>query len=521
MTTTTKLVLLKLLILTHGSYSALADQSQNRSEFYTSVVRMEQLLQTELAILDRLDAFIVKSEDQLRLLKRKRDRFHAEISGAAENPIPFVSNPISAFLMTKRLVKDYWEVDALIRKGVGVEVIAGSTVLPSEEDLQGIAEGLSRLQEVYKMKAVELALGKVYGHNPVRELTVEECYRIGKAMAQGQCFANANQWFREALLRLRVEESLGVSRFEILDYYSYSLSEVGRYKEALELTNELLEINSTYVGGIVKKKVIEDWLYRIEKSGRKRKRPTSALLTLYEKLCRGDYVRPVEVTSQLFCRYETSASAFLQLAPLKQEAINLDPFIVIYHEAVTDREITRLIELARPQIKRSAVGDTKNELVSKYRISQNTWLGDDDDPLVATINRRAKDMAGGLNEQSYEKLQVNNYGLGGFYSIHYDWSRNAVPFPNMGVGNRIATLMFYLSDVEQGGATVFPRLNLAVRPRKGTAIFWYNLRRNGKGDKRTLHAACPVLVGSKWVANKWIHEYHQEFVRPCELDPKK
>ena len=31
------------------------------------------------------------------------------------------------------------------------------------------------------------------------------------------------------------------------------------------------------------------------------------------------------------------------------------------------------------------------------------------------------------------------------------------------------------------------------------------------------HAACPVLVGAKWVANKWLHEFGQEFKRPCEL----
>lgn len=29
--------------------------------------------------------------------------------------------------------------------------------------------------------------------------------------------------------------------------------------------------------------------------------------------------------------------------------------------------------------------------------------------------------------------------------------------------------------------------------------FWWNLHRSGEGDGDTLHAACPVLVGDKWV----------------------
>ena len=30
------------------------------------------------------------------------------------------------------------------------------------------------------------------------------------------------------------------------------------------------------------------------------------------------------------------------------------------------------------------------------------------------------------------------------------------------------------------------------------AVFWYNLKKNGKGNPMTRHAACPVLVGQKW-----------------------
>lgn len=77
-----------------------------------------------------------------------------------------------------------------------------------------------------------------------------------------------------------------------------------------------------------------------------------------------------------------------------------------------------------------------------------------------------------------------------------------------------------MSDVDAGGATVFPQLELSLWPKKGTAAFWHNLHPSGEGDTLTRHAACPVLVGTKWVSNKWIHERGQEFRRPCELDPR-
>ena len=107
--------------------------------------------------------------------------------------------------------------------------------------------------------------------------------------------------------------------------------------------------------------------------------------------------------------------------------------------------------------------------------------------------------------------------MGGQYEPHYDYSRKKGNF-NPHTGNRIATLMVYLSDVQHGGKTAFLIPGIAVSPLKGSALFWYNLHLSGEPDPNTRHAGCPVLAGVKWVLNQWFRERGQEFTKTCDLD---
>jgi len=67
-----------------------------------------------------------------------------------------------------------------------------------------------------------------------------------------------------------------------------------------------------------------------------------------------------------------------------------------------------------------------------------------------------------------------------------------------------------------GGDTLFPEFHASITPKKGSALFFWNvLERPGSEDyqvdmflnvdTKLRHAGLPVLSGEKWVANRWIH----------------
>lgn len=154
------------------------------------------------------------------------------------------------------------------------------------------------------------------------------------------------------------------------------------------------------------------------------------------------------------------------------------------------------------------------------------WLRDDPYSFVARLSA-AVSATTGLRMESAELMQVVNYGVGGHYSPHADYALPHEQLTDMELtlGQRAATWLMYLSSVTVGGSTIFPSLGIKVDAMEGRALFWINLlpkpsnesyfvrnpmnRTRSQGDHRTMHGACPVLVGSKWIATKWIHELGQ------------
>jgi 2OG-Fe(II) oxygenase superfamily len=92
-----------------------------------------------------------------------------------------------------------------------------------------------------------------------------------------------------------------------------------------------------------------------------------------------------------------------------------------------------------------------------------------------------------------------------FYQSHHDY----IPEQRrLHYGPRIATLLMYLSDVEEGGATHFPFLNVTVQPKRGRIVLWSNVLHTQPNvmDLRMVHQALPVQQGVKFASNLWIHQ---------------
>jgi prolyl 4-hydroxylase len=108
-----------------------------------------------------------------------------------------------------------------------------------------------------------------------------------------------------------------------------------------------------------------------------------------------------------------------------------------------------------------------------------------------------------------EDLQVMRYGVGAEYTPHFDYfdlDRPGQAAHLANGGQRIASLVIYLNDVEAGGETVFPEVGLSVAPAKGSAVYFAYTDARSRCDPLSFHAGAPVQRGEKWIATRWMRE---------------
>ena len=281
--------------------------------------------------------------------------------------------------------------------------------------------------------------------------------------------------------------------------------------------------------------------------------------------------RTPEINKNLTCRFQHHQNPYLKLGPFLLEEKNYKPLVVLFHKLMSQYEINYFKYSGSKEMRRSGIGLAKT---SSIRTSQQGWIEERMYRFPTTDKFKGWDYNGAFhttgqingtttpdypsNVQDYliikdiithnvtkrielattlvldrpyasESYQVANYGVGGQYATHadvrnyhsYSGGINKLITPKHWyslLGDRHATFMVYLSTVELGGSTVFPLLGLSNNAIAGDALFWTNMWSDARTDYLSVHGGCPILLGSKWITNKFIHYYDNFRGSPCELE---
>jgi prolyl 4-hydroxylase len=177
----------------------------------------------------------------------------------------------------------------------------------------------------------------------------------------------------------------------------------------------------------------------------------------------------------------------------------------VYPNIISEYETKYILEKSKDNFEDSVI---LSGYESSIRKSKTCWLTKDD-PVVKNIIQRVCNIDN-IPFDNAEDLQVVKYQPNGYYNEHYDTCCDddevCKEFLTRG-GNRIVTMLIYLNDGFQGGATKFTKLNKEIKPDKYSGILFYSMNKNmDKCHLLSMHAGLPITSGEKYIANIWLRE---------------
>ncbi|GMH92705.1 hypothetical protein TrST_g1797 [Triparma strigata] len=226
--------------------------------------------------------------------------------------------------------------------------------------------------------------------------------------------------------------------------------------------------------------------------------------------------------SQIESRLETLYGFSPSLSSLSSslKCLHFDPLILTVDDFFTSEQCDSYVQKAVDDtgLRSPTVG---KDAASKDHRTSTTWHHKYEDApellagVCGVLGLEVGDKGEGLKR--FEEPQTVRYRRSERFNWHYDalgMTSGEVKKGRDGnskAGQRMATVLVYLADVEGGGATAFRDLGVKVKPEKGKAcIFFPSLGgiEDCPCDLRTVHAGEPNESenADKWIAQIWVRE---------------
>ena len=172
-------------------------------------------------------------------------------------------------------------------------------------------------------------------------------------------------------------------------------------------------------------------------------------------------------------------------------------------------ECQEFINCSQDKLQRATVIGLDKEQKLDSRTNKFAWLAHDSTEIIHEVSKRLSILVQ-VPIRNAEMFQVVHYESGTEYKPHFDSFDRSTELGKKywePGGQRMITALIYLNDVENGGATSFPELDIAIKPKKGNVLVFHNtIPETTNIHPKSLHAGMPVSNGEKWAANLWFRE---------------
>ncbi len=202
------------------------------------------------------------------------------------------------------------------------------------------------------------------------------------------------------------------------------------------------------------------------------------------------------------------------------EQVADDPLVQVIDDFVTETERNHIMRLTADKLDTALVSAVGAAKTSDGRTGSVAWVKHDQTPIVRGLVKRVSNLVG-IPVRHAESLQVVHYGETQEYKPHfdaYDMTTEKGQQRTAKGGQRLVTALMYLNEVEDGGGTIFPKLELEVEARAGRMVIFHNVGDHDLEDltrhRRSLHGGSPVWGGQKWACNLWFRALPYQTPKP-------
>jgi prolyl 4-hydroxylase len=187
--------------------------------------------------------------------------------------------------------------------------------------------------------------------------------------------------------------------------------------------------------------------------------------------------------------------------------------VFLIENFLTPDECDYIISFGESKLAPSTVVENDKLVIPSYRTSYTAFITDSgkycNDNIIKKIQQRVSAFSW-FPVQHMESFNLTRYCHNQKYDEHVDYFDQSHLTLLGNAKQRVCTFFVYLNDVpdDAGGHTIFPYLNLKIKPKKGNAVFWLNTDLNGVPYPKSRHLGEVITKENiiKYALNIWIRQ---------------